>query len=168
MKNQSIIYKLNNLQLFAEDDDHSTDDKDESEVEALKKLKASTVPKKKYEELEAKYKQALDAIIDGNSVETEIVDDNKKPTISELRSKLYGPGHKDMTNLEYVSNTLELRKQIMEQGGTDPFVPVGRKVKATYQDFETANSIADVLEECVKAADGDPVAFNNELRKRGL
>ena len=172
MKQTDYLFKLD-LQLFADEPAQEKPenkvDPNKNTIEALQRLKANSVSKEDYEKLEEQNRQLLDAIINGSSINQEVVD---KPayqgSINDLRAELYGPKRKEMTNLEYVSKTLLLRDMLMEQGKTDPFVPVGRKVQATYADYESANKVYVGLKKCVEAADGDPVAFNAELRKLGL
>lgn len=155
------------LQLFAEDTPPAevTPPADENAVKALKELKENTVPKEEYLKVVKQNKELWEAALNGGSGGQQ--ETSKSPTIKELRDDLYG-GKKSLTNLEYCTKTLQLRKEIMEQGGTDPFVPVGKKVKATSADYITAEKIADELQSCIDASGGDPVAFNNELRRRGL
>ena len=168
MKNQSVLYYLD-LQLFAEDQtpaDDITPPADKNAVETLKKLKENTVPKEDYLKVVQENKELWEAALNGKQQQEE--EKISSPTIDSLRSELYGPNRKKMTNLEFVSKNLELRKQVMQQGGTDPFVANGRKVKATSQDLVMGEAIATALQECVDAADGDPAAFNLELQRRGL
>ena len=49
---------------------------------------------------------------------------------------------KGMTNLEFVSKSLELRDAIIESGGTDPFLPVGKGIEITRDDYEAAEFTA--------------------------
>jgi hypothetical protein len=158
-------YQLN-PQLFAEETPPAdqTPPADENAVKALKELQENTVPKEEYLKVMKQNKELWEKALNrGKPFEEE----KKSPTIKELREDLYG-GKKDLTNLEYCTKTLQLRKEIMEQGGTDPFVPVGRKIKASSADLITAEKIANELQDCIDAAGGDPIAFNNELRRRGL
>ena len=158
------------LQLFAEGDQEETTEKvdpNKNFAEIVKELKANTVPKEVYEKLEQQNKDLYNAILNGESVKTPEEVKPQRESIENLRKELY-VDKKRMTNLEYWTKTLSLREQLMELGQTDPFAPVGRKVKATSADFNSAQSVADGIKECIEAAGGDPIAFNNELRRRGL
>lgn len=173
MKNQSVIYKLD-LQLFAEDpkseekEEKNLPTPEENAVETLKKLKENTVSKEKYLEVVRQNKELWEANLNGERLNQEEEKKLKKePTIQELREDLYG-GKKRLSNLDYWDKTLKLRKAIMDKGGADPFVANGRKAKASTQDFIRAEAIAEAMQECVDAADGDPAAFNLELHRRGL
>lgn len=159
------------LQLFAEEDQKSAEpekvDPEKNYAKAIAELKAKTVSREDYQKLEEQNKQLLDAIINGNGGQDSPEDKTKRASIEELRKDLY-VDKKTMTNLEYWEKTLQLRELLMEQGKTDPFVPVGHKVKATSADYAAAENVASGIKECIEAAGGDPVAFNNELRRRGL
>lgn len=169
MKNQPLSFKLN-LQMFAEDPSKEEEkdlDPNKKYLEVIDNLKKNTVSLEKYNELEAQNKQLLDAVINGNSVKNEDSEENKGPSIKELREDLFG-GKKQLTNLEYWEKTLALRKVLMEQGETDPFVPVGTKIVPERSDFEAAQRVADVVQECIDYANGDSAVFTNELQRRTI
>ena len=163
-------YRLD-LQLFAEEDPKPGDpekvDPEKNYAQTIKDLKANTVSRKDYEKLEEQNKQLLDAIINGNGDP----DDKDKvevlPSIKELREDLYG-GKKHLSNLEYWEKTLALRKALMAQGETDPFVPVGEKIVAENSDFEAAERVATVVQECIDYAKGDSAIFTSELQRRTI
>ena len=166
MKNQTT-YKLD-LQLFADDPtppEEQKVDPNAPTVEALKKLKENTVSKQQYDELENNYKQALDAIINGNGVKPETVE-VVKPSVEELRKDLFGG--KRLSNLEYWTKALALREQLMARGETDPFLPVGKKIVPEQSDIEAANRVAEVVQECIDYAEGDSAVFTNELQRRTI
>lgn len=177
MKKPNRLFVLD-LQKFAEDqppakqpDPEKKADKkpsvDDNMAEVIKKLMDENKKLKGDKQKAEDYnKTLLNDVLDGG------VGDNKKApekkSIEELREELYGKSRKEMTNLEYISKTLDLRDQLMEKGETDPFVPQGRKANATITDYQSADNVANLLKDCVKAADNDPNAFNEQLRKRGL
>ena len=166
MKNQTT-YKLD-LQLFADDQtppEEQKVDPNAPTVEALKKLKETTVSKEQYEKLEGQYKEALDAIINGNGVKPETVE-VVKPSVEELRKDLFGG--KRLSNLEFWKKSLALREELMARGETDPFLPVGTKIIPEQSDIEAANRVAEVVQECIDYADGDSAAFTNELQRRTI
>ena len=73
----------------------------------------------------------------------------------------------NMTNLDYIKDTLELRNLIIEQGGDDPFLGVRKKgVVVTENDYEKAQNIADTLQEMVEEADGSADAFRTIYARR--
>lgn len=170
MKNQTEHFKLN-LQLFAEEKapeekpEEKKVDPNKNAIEALKKLKANSVSKEDYEKLEEQNRQLLDTIINGNG---SVVAPSEKegPTMEELAKEL--TSDKRMTNLEFWKKHLAFRKLAMEQGMTDTLVPVGEKVSPTAIDYASAEKTVQAIQECIDASDNDPIAFNNELRRRGL
>lgn len=170
MKDQSKKFKLN-LQLFAEEEHEPTveDQKippvEENTVKAFKELKENTVPKEDYLKVVKQNKELWEAALNGETVKDGDKDKPVSPTVQELREDLYG-GKKQLSNLEYCEKTLLLRKALMEQGETDPFVPVGEKIVPEQSDFEAAQRVADVLQECIDYANGDSEVFTNELQRR--
>ena len=171
MKNQP--FRLD-LQLFAEDPQPTPEPTPEEKIvpnfDEVMNVKKNFVPKDKYDRLEAEYKKAVSAVINGEQQDrVEVVD--KQPTLQDLTASLFGPDRKEgMTNLESVSKILEVRKQMMAEGAADPFVPHGVKIeeKNTVADYERAEYIASQLQECVDEAGGDPIVFNNLLRRKGV
>ena len=133
-------------------------------IEAIKEMKANTVDKEAYLKLKEENKQLLNSLVNGEGVDTPPVEE--KESIDELRSKLFGTKRKDLTNLEFVENALKLREALMANGETDPFVPVGSKIKPTDDDFEKADKVAKVLQECVDYAEGNPDVFTDELKRK--
>lgn len=133
-------------------------------IEALKEMKANTVDKESYLKLKEENKQLLDSLVKGETIEA--AQQEQKESIEELRNKLFGTKHKDLTNLEFVSDALKLRTALMEDGQIDPFVPVGNKIKPTDDDFEKAEKVAKALQECVDYAEGNPDVFTDELKRR--
>ena len=132
-------------------------------IAAINKLKENSVDRSKYESLKAENKKLLDAIVNGQSVE--VPQEKQKKTIEELRETLFSG--KEVTNLEYVTNALELRKQLIENGKPDPFVPVSKQdTTPEYVKIATAENVANGLQELVDYADGDPEVFQREFVKR--
>lgn len=137
-------------------------------IEAIKEIKQNTVPKSDYAKLKEENKRLLDNIINGAELPADMIQRSEKPKtdIQDLRNQLYGNKNNEMTNLEYIQKTLELRNAIMEQGGDDPFVDKGHNVNPTREDYETAEMVAQIYQECIDYADGDSQLFTQELMRR--
>lgn len=126
----------------------------------LEKLKANTVPKEQYEESQNQLKQMWDLYANGSKPAN---DEGEKPQpvdISKLKHELFDS---ELSNLDYATKALELRKAVMDNGGQDPFLPSGHNVVPTDEDIEAANRVADALQHCIDTADGDSAIFTNEL-----
>jgi len=167
---------LLDLQLFAEDKKEedvvpptkeTNVDPNAPTVKALSELKKNSVPKSVYDELENKYKDALDAIVNGNSDKPDTVVVENKETVDELRKDLFD-GKKRLSNLEYWKKALKLREELMARGETDPFLPVGAKIVPEQSDIDAANRVAQVVQECIEFANGDSAIFTNELQRRTI
>lgn len=128
-------------------------------IEAIKEIKQNSVDREAYNKLREENKRLLNSLVNGESVD---VKKEEPVDIDALRDKLF---NKESTNLEYISNALKLREELMKQGKPDPFLPYGNNILPTEEDIKTANRVAKVLQECVDYADGDSNVFTNELQR---
>lgn len=128
-------------------------------IEAIKEIKQNSVDKEAYNKLLEENKRLLNSLVNGESVD---VKKEEPVNIDELRDDIF---NKESTNLEYISNALKLREELMKQGKPDPFLPAGKNIIPTEEDIKTANRVAEVLQECVDYADGDSNVFTNELQR---
>ena len=131
-------------------------------IEALKKMRETTVDRQEYDALKAENKRLINDVLNGVVYDKEDV--KPKANIQELREKLFN--NENQTNLEYITNALNLRNALIESGKEDPFVPQGSKYNPTQSDYEIANRVAQVLQEMVDVSDGDPNVFLNEYQRR--
>lgn len=140
------------------------EDQEDNEVDyiaAINQLRENSVSKEAYNKLKKENKDLINALANGQTLDAP----DSKPDINALRKELYGKG-KELNNLEYVDKTLKLRRAIIDAGGADPFLPTGDHIKITSQMIDTAESVAEILEECVEFADGDSGIFTAELQRR--
>ena len=140
-------------------------DTNQDYISALNEMKKNTVSKEAYDKLRADNKKLLDTIVSGQSLEqTEV---KQEVDVDALRKELFGKSRRDLSNLEYVDKTLQLRKALMEKGEQDPFVmKAGRTSSPEAEDFKKAERVASVLQECVDIADGNDSVFDNEFQRR--
>ena len=132
-------------------------------IEAIKEIKANSVSKQAYDKLKEENKQLLDSLINGKEIE---LPKQKEPVdIDKIRSKLFDED-RPLSNLEYVSNALKLRDELLERGERDPFLPYGQNISPTDEDIIKADRVATVMKECIEYADGDSELFTNELMRR--
>lgn len=133
-------------------------------IDAIAELKANSVSKDKYAQLEAENKKLLGSILNGEQLDL-IEKEKPKADVAQLRKDLYN-SDAQLSNLEYVSKTLELRNALIEEGYPDPFVPTGSKIAPTQDDYDAADRVADVFQQCIDYADGDSQLFTQELQRR--
>lgn len=137
-------------------------DTNQDYISALNEIKQNTVSKEAYEKVREDNKRLLDTIVNGQQVNEPIIE---KVDVDALRKDLLNG--KELTNLEFVDKSLKLRKALLDRGEQDIFAPpIGHKISPKPEDFETAERVASVLQECVDKADGDPNVFNNEFQRR--
>ena len=171
-----------NLQFFAEGDPADPADpadptkpaekqqKDLTPEEVLD-IKNNFVKKDVYDQLKDQYGQLVKSVLEGGDLPADVNPDGEKGVDkAKLRKELYDPNN-SMTNLEYVEKTLKLRKQIIADGGSDPFLPKGINGNPFENDQQqqaaerSAAKVAEVLENAVKEADGDPATFDVIMSK---
>lgn len=132
-------------------------------IEAIKEMKANSVSKQAYEKLKEENKQLLDSLINGKEIE---IPKQREPVdINKIRSKLFD-ADRPLNNLEYVSNALKLRDELLERGERDPFLPYGQNISPTDEDIIKADRVATVMKECIEYSGGDSELFTNELMRR--
>ena len=131
-------------------------------ITAINEMKKTTVPKEKYEKLAEENKRLLESLVAGEKIEPK---EEEKIDVKALRKELYS-GECELNNLEYVDKTLKLRKALIDAGERDPFLPIGDKVDITSETIEKAETVAQVLQECVDFAEGDSGIFTAELQRR--
>lgn len=136
-------------------------DTDADYVAAIQELQNNTVSKAQYEKLRGENKKLLDALVNGQQIETP---KEEKPDITELRKKLFNKDG-NLSNLEYVETALKLRNALIDAGERDPFLPYGDRVTTTAEMYDKAQAVADGLQECVDFADGDSGIFTAQLQR---
>ena len=139
-------------------------------IEEVNNLKKNSVSKDEFDKVKAERDKALRAIINGDVEGLDLPEqpsaDSKEniERIKSLRNKL---ANEELNNLDYVSSALELRKAVIEEYGEekDPFLPVGHNVIIEQNDIDTANRVADTLQDLVDKSNGDSQYFTNELSR---
>ena len=131
------------------------DDKDLDLLEEIKNLKATTVSKEEYTKLQEKNKTLMRQIISGGGTK---VESSEAVDLEEIRTKLFG-NPEDMSDLDFWRNTLTLRKERLEKEGVDIFLPKGKKTRYSNTDKESANHVAEVIEQLIEESDGSPQVF---------
>ena len=129
-------------------------------LEVIKKMKENMVLKSDYDEAIAENKKLAEQLITSPNLQEQ---PKEKVDIKKLQDQF--SASTQMTNLEFVSSALKLRKALIEDGKPDPFLPVGRRISPTEDDIRKANKVAEAFEYCVEAAQGDPAIFNMELMR---
>lgn len=130
-------------------------------LDAINQLKANSVSKSEYDKLKADNKELLNAIVNGTRIEPPAPPAPQKD-LHELREKVF---NEDQTNLQYWTNVLELRNELISRGERDPFLPYGNKIIPTNDDYESAQRVANVVQQCINYANGDSAVFTNELQR---
>lgn len=144
--------------------ENETMDETQKYIDAINEMRKTSVSREEYDKIRDENKKLLDTLVQGKTIEntsTEVT----KPDINELRNILF---NKDLSNLDYWKNVLDLRTAIIEDGGNDPFLPYGQKITPTGEDVQKANQVAAVVQECIDYADGDSAIFTNELQRRTI
>ena len=144
----------------------TVEDNTQDYIAAIKELKQNSVDRSEYDKLRAENKKLIDAVVNGQpGQEEQVVVKHSKEQIDDLRNDLFN-SPRELTNLEFITKTMELREALMENGEPDPFLPVGKQISPTRDDIEGAEKVAQVYKECIEYAEGDSEVFTNELMRR--
>lgn len=131
-------------------------------IQAINEIKKKTVSKDEYNKVKADRDKYLKALLEGSQG----VGEKKEPAnIDELRKKLFSG---NLNNLDYIDTSLKLRDALMDRDGVDIFVAKGNKISPSNEDYEAAQRVADVFNDCVKVAEGDSEIFTRELMRRTI
>ena len=128
-------------------------------IEVINNLKATTVSKDTYQKLKDENKRLLESLVNGQQVEAQ---DTPKISNDQLKKDLFT---NNLSNLEFIEKTLQLRQNILEEKGEDIFAPDGPQFSFTEDDRRDAQRVADALQSCVDVADGNSAIFTNELQR---
>lgn len=130
-------------------------------IEAIQTLKQNSVDREKYDALRAENKKLLESIVNGQTIEVQATEQYRD--VNEIRDELFNHEH---TNLDYAKLALELRSTLIAKGERDPFLPYGTQIAPTAEDEAAAEKVAQIYQECIDYADGDPRLFTQELQRR--
>ena len=133
-------------------------------IDAIATLKQNSVDKARYDSLRQENKKLLDALVNGGQLDADAIKEEPKEDIQTLRERVFN--RENQPNREYWSNVLALRDRLLEEGQEDPFVPQGRKIQATIQDYEAAQRVADGMKSLVEYANGNNEVFLSESQRR--
>lgn len=165
-------FDINKENCYMENDNETKEVLDNQEngtasdyLKVINDLKNNTVSKEEYDKLREENKMLLNNIANNVVVNTDEEKKEEEVDINKLREDLFGSDNQDMTNLEYVTKVMELRKALMDRGERDPFLPSGRNILPTDEDIKTANRVAEVYQNCIDVADGNPDIFTQELQR---
>ena len=130
-------------------------------VAAIEEMKRNTVSRDQFNKMKEENRKLLNALTNGQEINQTIPTAPKK-TIEELSNILMN-GSND--NLVFWQTSLERRERMLEEGYEDPWVPKGKKITATREDYESAQRVADGVASCIEYAAGDSEIFTQELQR---
>lgn len=136
---------------------------DNDYLATIQELKNNTVSKEQYNKLRSENKRLLDTLVSGGSIENPV--QKPKADIEGLRKKLFDKDGQ-LSNLEFIETSLELRDALLDAGEPDPFLPIGSRISPTPEEAQQAEIVAEVYRECIEYADGNSEVFTNELMRR--
>lgn len=137
------------------------EDNTQDYLSAIKDLKQNSVDRAEYEKLKAENKKLIDAVVNGTPSSEQ--EEKTYRDVDVIRDELFNHEH---TNLDYMKLALELRNTLIAKGERDPFLPYGAQIAPTIEDEEKAEKAAQIYQECIDYADGDPKLFTQELQRR--
>lgn len=133
-------------------------------INTIQKLKENSISREKYDKLEKNNKQLLEALANGTQVsvsEAKVATDEE---VNRLRKELFNINN-PMSNLEYMTKSLELRDALLSRGEADPFLPTNKDYIPNEEDQEKVEAIVSALKQTIEYCDGDAQLFNSELKR---
>lgn len=140
----------------------SITDNTDSYIETINQMRQNSVSREDYLKLKDENKKLLQSLANGETIEQPSTEQKRK--LEDVRTELFTS--KNLSNLEYCSDALELRNRTLEETGRDIFLPAGHDYVVTQADIDTANKVATIMQECIDYADGNSEIFTNELMRR--
>lgn len=135
---------------------------------ALTELKAQVDElTKQNQQLQQAKHDYYDAVLNGSN--TPQVAEEKHRSMDAIRNDLRAFQDNDVTptNLEYCKLVLELDDESRRTTGESVFIPQGSQVGTVKpEEYQVADNLHDILEDCIAKADDDPTAFNIALSTR--
>ena len=137
------------------------DDATPNAAQELIEFKKNFVSREQYEKEKERADGYLAAIL--NNREDDVVAKEGEVIINpeDIAKEMFVEDNK-MTDLEYCENALALRKARLAAGDKDPFLPDDPDDK----DYEIAQNVADVFEDCIKGANGNNATFMALIQSR--
>lgn len=136
----------------------------DSYIEALKKMKETTVSKDEYDRLKIENRKLLNSLANGEYQE-QSKQEEKIPT----REECYKAYRKNdfKSDLDYWKNMCELRKATINEYGLDPTVtgsygvtPTGERLESEYGEAEAMENQFEIIESIIEASEGNPRTFD--------
>ena len=130
-------------------------------INAIQDLKDNSVDRKLYNKL----KEERDALITSlaNGETPTAVEGEQVRSLAECREAFIA---KSKSQCEYVEKLLALRDAAIREGQEDPFVASGHHVHPTAYNYQRAQEIAEIYQECLDTAEGDDKIFMAEIQRR--
>ena len=135
-------------------------------IAELNRIRSEMVARSDYDRVVSENSKLARAVADYDYSSDIDSPENNDQIIAALRKNLYGGGKKYRNDLEYFTDTLNLRQRLMDKGEGDPFLPCNSAYVPNEADEVRAQEIAESIQEAVDYADGDPEVFSVEMRRR--
>lgn len=129
-------------------------------LDRINELEATRVPVEEFNKLKEENATLFKNAMNGQKLDSP---ESKKPTVQELRNKLYSAAESELSQCEYIKLTCDLRDALLEETGIDYMVPTGTQYEAVSSDYEAGQKAYDALRHCLEIADGDDGILTREL-----
>lgn len=129
-------------------------------LDEINELKATTVSIDEFKKLKEENATLFKNAMNGQKLDSA---EPQKPTVQELRNKLYSSNESELSQCEYLKLTCDLRDALLEETGIDFMVPTGTQYEAVSSDYEAGQKFYDAARHCLEIADGDDGILIREL-----
>lgn len=131
-------------------------------IAAIKSLKENSVSKEAFAKLQDENRKLVQSLINGETIQQ---DAPKKEIDVEAIEKKLASKTPMMKSIDGFKMILELREADLAAGKPDPFLPLTKK-SPTQADLDACQHRAEVYQEIIDYAEGDPALFAQELSRR--
>lgn len=133
-----------------------------NDADLLLEFKKNHVTREEYLKEKERADSYLKAILENREAEIAAAEGAEKKVDAKAIAQEMFVEDNSMSDIEYVTKALQLRKARIDAGERDPFLPDNYDDK----DMEIAENVADVFEDCIKLANGDNASFIALLQSR--
>jgi hypothetical protein len=133
-------------------------------LDTIQEMKRTMIGRDKYDALVAENAKLLDAVVNGQAIETAPQEQPKLRTPDEVYQD-FVVSDKPRSNVERAKLWIEYRESCKAAGEPDPYVSNGTKIKPSAAELESVNRTQAALEHCIEYSGGNDAIFTNELNR---
>ena len=133
-------------------------------IDALKKMKETSVSRDAYDKLMADNKALLDAMINGRDIELPAKEE-PEVDVKKLREEYLATDGSE-SNIDFFKKLMTLRNETIKEYGQDPIFAKGHKYTSSANEMQEISEAYNIISDCLEQSDGDNDTFMRLLNRR--